>query len=197
MPLSAPYTVSKHGVITVTGGKLTTYRKMAEDTVDVVMRAVGRRGRCRTRRLRLLGTMSDPASHLDSRYGTFAAAVRQLADSDPTLGQPLVEGLPYLGAEAVYAARHEMARSVDDVLSRRTRARLVDCDAAIAAAPRTAALLATELGWDATETARQVEAFVQLCAAEAATIRAPPAATQRPPAATQRPPAATQRRSPA
>ncbi len=175
-------TVSEHGVITVTGGKLTTYRKMAEDTVDVVMRALRRRGRCRTRRLRLLATTSDPATHLESRYGTFAAAVRQIADSNPALGQPLAEGLPYLGAEAVYAARHEMARSVDDVLSRRTRARLLDRAAAVAAAPRTAALLATELGWDASETKRQVEAFVELCAVEDAATQRPPAPTQWSPA---------------
>jgi glycerol-3-phosphate dehydrogenase len=83
------------------------------------------------------------------------------------LGEPLVAGLPHLRAEAVYAVREEMALSLDDVLTRRTRARLVDRAAALAAAPGVATLLATELGWDATETDRQLADFAALCSAEA------------------------------
>jgi glycerol-3-phosphate dehydrogenase len=168
-------TTNEHGVITVTGGKLTTYREMAEDTVDAALVALGRRARCRTKRLRISGALTRPTSHLAARFGTFAAEIEHLITATPTLGEPLVAGLPYLAAEAVYAVRHEMARSVDDVLSRRTRARLLDRDAAVAAAPHVAELMRAELGWDDTEAARQIEAFVQLCTAEtsAATIAAP------------------------
>ena len=158
------------GVITITGGKLTTYREMAEDTVDAVSARLGTKSKCRTRRLPLLGGdgYREPAAgtvdaHLGGRYGTLAPAVQALVDADPTLGEPLVPGLTYLRAEAVHAVRHEMATTLDDVLSRRTRARLFDRDAAVAAAPAVAALIAAELGWDTDEAARQVAAFVESC----------------------------------
>lgn len=168
-------TRSEHGVVTVTGGKLTTYREMAEDTVDEVVELLGRRSRCRTRRLPLLGAGRDrtvsgrPASdqHLLGRYGTLAAEVP--AD-DPRLAEPLVPGLPYLRGEAVYAVTHEMARDLDDVLTRRTRARLLDRDATVAAAADVAALIAPHLGWDDAEVARQVDAFRRSCADEAAAL---------------------------
>ena len=167
-------TRSDRGVVTVTGGKLTTYREMAEDTVDEVLEALGRRARCRTRRLKLIGaTRPDRGTDqvrrdLVARHGDAADDVRRLADDDPTLLEPLVPGLSYLRAEAVWAARHEMARSVDDVLSRRTRARLLDRRAAVAAADDVARLLAPHLGWDDDETARQAQAFRASCADEAA-----------------------------
>jgi glycerol-3-phosphate dehydrogenase len=97
--------------------------------------------------------------HLAGRYGTEANHVLDLLDDDPELAEPLVPGLPYLRAEAVHAVRHEMARSVDDVLSRRTRARLLARDASAAAADSVAAILAPELGWDAAETQRQADAY--------------------------------------
>ncbi len=78
---------------------------------------------------------------------------------DPALGEPLVPGLPYLRAEALYAARYEMATSLDDVLSRRTRARLRDRDATAAAADDVAALVGAELGWSDAERAAQVAAY--------------------------------------
>lgn len=166
---------SSSGVVSVAGGKLTTYREMAEDTVDIVLRRLGRRARCRTRRLRLLGAdgfrrpePTDPGAHLAMRYGTMTPDVLALAAGDPGLAEPLVEGLPYLAAEAVYAVRYEMARSVDDVLSRRTRARLSARDASVRAAPRVARLMAAELGWSETETARQVADYRARCAHEAA-----------------------------
>jgi glycerol-3-phosphate dehydrogenase len=163
--------VSAHGVVTVAGGKLTTYREMAEDTVDEVMRLLGRTGRCRTRRLRLVGGERDrPVSDPDllARHGS--ESDRVLADdlADELISEPLVPGLPYRAAEAVYAVREEMALTIDDVLTRRTRARLFDREATEAAAPRVAALIAPFLGWDDAETARQVAVFRDLCAAEAA-----------------------------
>jgi glycerol-3-phosphate dehydrogenase len=161
------------GVITITGGKLTTYREMAQDTVDAVAARLGISARCRTRRLRLLGAKGhvshptgSPTAHLADRYGSLAAEVQALVDADPSLGEPLVPGPPYLRAEAVYAVRHEMAATVDDVLTRRTRARLFDRAACVAAAPAVAALLAGELGWDAAETQRRLDEFLASCAAE-------------------------------
>ncbi|HEX3946466.1 MAG TPA: glycerol-3-phosphate dehydrogenase/oxidase, partial [Acidimicrobiales bacterium] len=148
--LSRRHTVqtSARGVVTVTGGKLTTYRKMAEDTMDQVLPLLGP-GRaasaehCVTAKLRLRGApggarrrgpgrrkggsdLAQPrhVDHLGSRYGTEAPAVLALADGRPELLEPVVPGLPYLGIEVVYAARAEMAQSLDDVLSRRTRALL-------------------------------------------------------------------------
>jgi glycerol-3-phosphate dehydrogenase len=152
------------GVISVTGGKLTTYREMAEDTIDVVVARLGRRARCRTKRLRLHGgdgfrdtaPTGTLAAHLGRRFGTAAVAVQALIDGDPSLAAELVPGLPYVRAEAVHAARHEMVRSLDDLLSRRTRARLLDRAATASAAVAVARLVAPELGWDDDETARQV-----------------------------------------
>jgi glycerol-3-phosphate dehydrogenase len=167
-------TTSPGRLVSVTGGKLTTYRKMAGDTVDDVMQLLGRRGRGHTARLRLLGaegyaepsTGADMALELASRYGGEMTAVEALLDEDRALAGPLVPGLPYLAAEAVYAARHEMAQTLDDVLSRRTRARLLARDASAAAAPRVARLLAAELGWSASERDRQVRTYVEEVAAE-------------------------------
>ncbi len=108
--------------------------------------------------------------HLADRYGDEAREVVALIDRDPSLGESLVAGLPYVRAEAVYAARHEMAVTLDDVLSRRTRARLLARDASADAAPAVAALLAPDLGWDAAEQARQVDAYRILVAEERAPL---------------------------
>ena len=173
--LSRRHTVrtSTSGLITVNGGKLTTYRKMAEDTVDAVVTGLGRRGlRCRTKNLRLHGApstgrvapraggeganvrpdSSDPVAsrttHLAGRFGTEAGAVLAMADGRPDLLEPLVAGLPYLRVEAVWAVQREMARSVSDVLDRRTQASYRDARAGADAATAVAGLIGPELGWD-------------------------------------------------
>jgi glycerol-3-phosphate dehydrogenase len=171
-------TRSTSGVVTVTGGKLTTYREMAEDTVDEIVRHLDglprSARRCRTTRLRLRGAQRVDTSvtgldrHLADRYGSEADEVRALIAADSSLRDPLVRGLPYTRAEAVHAVRHEMATTVDDVLSRRTRARLQARDASAAAATAVAELLAAELGWSADETERQAAAYVALIDAERA-----------------------------
>ena len=162
-------TPSPSGVVTITGGKLTTYREMAADTVDAVAEHLGKdvegiSRRSRTKKLRLRGAegyealdaSADPVTkHLANRYGGEAATVLALIDADPSLGEPLVAGLPYVRAEAVYAARYEMARTVDDVLTRRTRARLLARDASAAAADDVAALIAPVLGLRDDEAAQQ------------------------------------------
>ena len=165
---------SPNGVVTITGGKLTTYREMAEDTVDAVMQQLGRTGECRTHKLRLLGAGrrqhadGSRSAHLYSRYGTLSAQIEALVTEEPSLGAPLAPGHPHLRAEVVYAARHEMALTVDDVLTRRTRLRLFDRAAAVAAAADVADLMAAELGWTAAERDRHLQAFVAACAAEEA-----------------------------
>jgi glycerol-3-phosphate dehydrogenase len=171
-------TTSPTGVVTVTGGKLTTYRAMAADTVDVVMEQLGRTGRSPTARLRLHGCASGPPAgddHLARRFGTDADRVRRLAAADPDLARPLVAGLTYLRAEAVHAARDEMANTLIDVLARRTRAHLEDRAACLAAAPDVAELLARELGWDVARTDAEVAAYVALCDAELAAAVVPDA----------------------
>jgi glycerol-3-phosphate dehydrogenase len=172
---------SANGLVTVTGGKLTTYRRMAADAVDTAEHQLpGRHRRSRTKRLQLLGAdgYTEPAgdgtrAHLQRRYGSEAGTLEALIAADRGLGEPLVPGLPYVRAEAVYAARHEMATTVEDVLSRRTRARLLDRTAAADAAADVAALLAPELGWDDAATAAQVDAFRAAVAHEEASGRAP------------------------
>jgi glycerol-3-phosphate dehydrogenase len=171
-------TTGPGGVVTVTGGKLTTYRQMAEDTVDAVLRRLDHRARCHTKRLPLLGaegfTENAPGTrqgHLGDRYGSFAGAIDEIAAKDADLADPLVSGLPYLRAEAVYAARHEMATTLVDVLTRRTRAHLLDRTATVDAAPDVASLLAVELGWDAAERDRQLAEYLELADQEQAAAR--------------------------
>ncbi|MFF0744014.1 FAD-dependent oxidoreductase [Streptomyces sp. NPDC004111] len=158
------------GMVTVTGGKLTTSRHMGELVIDKVMTVLGHRAPSRTVRLPLLGgagydaeavaASGGLAAHLGERYGTEARFVGDLIQDDPTLAEPVVAGLPYTRAEVVYAARAELARSVDDVLSRRTRARLFARDASAAAAPAVGALLGQELGLTQDEVDRSVAAYL-------------------------------------
>jgi glycerol-3-phosphate dehydrogenase len=137
-------TTDQAGVVTVTGGKLTTYRAMAADALDAAARVLGKGiGRCPTRRLKLWGQNSTPSppvgpdedlwSHLVGRFGSDAGRVHSLCMDNPRLAEPLVPDLPYLRAEAVWAAREEMARDANDVLERRTRAALLDEGGAAAA----------------------------------------------------------------
>jgi glycerol-3-phosphate dehydrogenase len=178
--LSRQHTVrtSEHGVVTVTGGKLTTYRKMAQDTIDAVVHLLGespKTRRCITKSLRLVGAttatkdpvaMSHRHAHLLERYGTESTAVLALADGRPELLQPVIAGLPYTGAEILYAAREEMAQTLDDVLARRTRAMIQRAQPTMAAAQAAADLIAPELGWDDQQAAEQVSRFIETCQKE-------------------------------
>ncbi len=168
---------SPAGTVTITGGKLTTYRRMATDAVDAAVRELGNGiPASPTRHLRLLGAdISTPPyvpaaaapEHLEGRYGSEAGALRSLVARDGSLGQQLVPGLPYLRAEAVHAVRHEMARTLGDVLERRTRARVLARAASAAAAADVATLLAPELGWSDREREAEVAAYRASVAAEA------------------------------
>ncbi len=134
---------------------------MSADAVDEIVKIVGRGAtRSHTKKIALQGSAgwdaSDIPRHLAERYGSDGRAVAELERSDPELAKPLIDKLPYSRAEVVYAARTEMARTVDDVLSRRTRARLLARDASAAVADDVAALMAGELGWSSGERREQV-----------------------------------------
>ncbi len=157
--------VSASHLVSVTGGKWTTYRRMAEDAVDIAARTAGLPQRpSATQELRLHG-WSEEAAHGATTaqdiplYGSDQPAIDALAASSPQLGARLHPQLPYRVAEAVWAVRHEMARTVDDVLARRTRALFLDARAAMDAAPVVAACLASELGRDAAWQEQQVQSF--------------------------------------
>jgi glycerol-3-phosphate dehydrogenase len=153
-------TVSAGGLITITGGKWTTYRKMAEDTINEAIKVGGLKSvSCNTREKRLHGAppAGDPPSAVWNTHGSEAPELEALSQSDPSLAGLLHPRLPYRAVEVVWAVRHEMARSVEDILSRRTRALLLDARAAGEAAPTVAALMARELGrntaWEHAQTA--------------------------------------------
>ena len=162
--------VGPTGMVTVTGGKLTTSRHMGELVIDKVMNVLGRKGKSRTSNLALIGgagydaeavaASGGLAAHLGERYGTEARFVSDLLDEDATLADPVVAGQPYIKAEVVYAARSEMARSVDDVLSRRTRSRLFARDASAEAAPEVGRILGAELGLSPAQIEKQVADYL-------------------------------------
>ena len=156
--------VSATGLVTITGGKWTTYRRMGEDCVNRVSEIGGYPDvPTKTGALFLHGssTAADiflPPTHL-AVYGTDRAKLQELASSEPGLGTLLHPRLPYLQAEVVWAVRQEMARTVEDVLARRTRALLLDASAAAEAAPRVAEILARELHQDQGWQKEQIESF--------------------------------------
>lgn len=153
--------VSNSGLLTITGGKWTTYRKMAQDAIDHAETIAGFDHRqCVTPSLRVHGWtgQSIPEDHLRV-YGADAAGIRKLVADDPALGERLHPALPYIAAEVIWAVREEMARTVEDVLARRTRALLLGARASIEAAPRVAALMARELKRDGTWEKETVENY--------------------------------------
>jgi glycerol-3-phosphate dehydrogenase len=153
--------ISSSGLVTITGGKWTTYRKMAEDTVDHAAVLAGLDPvPCPTKELQIHGYHPAAERFGDlAVYGADAPEVRSLCEHDPALAEPLHPRLPAVTAEVVWAAREEMARTVEDVLSRRTRSLLLDARASIDVAPHVAALLAKELGRSDDWAAEQVLAF--------------------------------------
>lgn len=156
--------VSQSGLVTITGGKWTTYRKMAEDAVDQASLVAGLpESDCRTRTWRIHGWLKnmDPDDSL-SAYGSDAVFIRQIAEADPKAAEKLHPDLPYIKAEVVWAVRNEMAQTLDDVLSRRTRALILDAEAGIEIAEATARLMARELGMPPEWTQRQVAEFEAL-----------------------------------
>jgi glycerol-3-phosphate dehydrogenase len=137
--------VSASGLITITGGKWTTYRKMAQDCVDAIIKVAGLSTvPCRSGQLIIHGW--DVKEHEDhfSIYGNDAEGIKSLMKSDPSLAKRLVAYLPYTEAEVVWMVGNEMARTVEDVLARRLRILFLDARAAIEAAPKVADLIQRE-----------------------------------------------------
>ncbi len=160
--------VAPSGLVTIVGGKWTTYRKMAEDTLNDAIAVGGLPERpCVTEHLRLHGCVARehpglPRERHLQMYGADAADVLAFLDEDARRRTALHPRLPYLRGQVQWAARHEMARTVEDVLARRTRALLLDARASIEAAPTVARLLARELGHDTAWIDEQVAAYTAL-----------------------------------
>ncbi len=166
--------VSKSGIVTVTGGKWTTYRKMAADTIDIARREGELPvAQSRTAKLSLHGNpgSSGHPSDVDyASYGTDRGELFELERADPALREPLHPRLPYTRAEVIFATRSEMARTVDDVLARRTRSSFIDIEAARSAAPLVATLMGHELGRDAAWEREQLAAFETIAGQDAAAV---------------------------
>jgi glycerol-3-phosphate dehydrogenase len=171
--------VSESGLITITGGKWTTYRKMGQDVVDHAEMVAGvENRRCPTETLPIHGWTNENIAAPNLRpYGSDAAGIARIMAADPALAGRLHPSLPYQQGEIVWHARNEMARTVEDVLSRRTRSLLLDAAASIEAAPVAARLLAGELGRDKEWQAEQVRAYVGVARGYVFTD---PASTDRP-----------------
>ena len=154
--------IADSGLVTITGGKWTTYRKMAEDTVDQASVLAGLpECPCVTEDLPIHGAGGAAEGDL-AAYGSDAAALQALLDDHPALREQLHPARPIRAGQVVWAARHELARTVEDVLSRRTRELLLDARASIEMAPRVAALLASELGRGGDWEREQVTAYTAL-----------------------------------
>ena len=168
---------AKSGLISILGGKWTTHRLMAEDTVNAVQRALtGEISQCKTRDHRLAGGegytanhwqslvkefawKEETVQHLTAKFGTRARKVLELIRTDATLSAPLVKGLPPICAEVVYCVREEMAMTIEDILARRIGLQLLDWQKTIEAAPRVGELLAREFRWSAEEERKAVFAY--------------------------------------
>lgn len=155
---------SASGLVTITGGKWTTYRKMAEDLVNHCVRVGGFENKpCVTRTLSIHGAHGDAEQFGSlSVYGADAPGIQKLAQETPALSEAIHPDLPYIKAEIVWAARNEMARTVEDVLARRTRSLLLNTRASVDAAPVAATLMASELGWDEATKVRNISDYTAL-----------------------------------
>lgn len=165
------------GMVTVVGGKLTTYRRMAQDTIDHIARQQGRPIAHATTRLPLSGSEDWPDAYEGLKaaavefqlgpdtvrrlalYGSSSAVILDLIRATPDLAARIAPGLPYIMAEVTYACRYEMAIDLGDLLERRLRISLEDRSHGVEVAPKVAALMADELGWDEAETRRQVNCY--------------------------------------
>ena len=154
------------GLLSVAGGKWTTYRNMAEDCVDQAATLAGLPDQpCVTKTLKIHGAHPDSSIFGPlTFYGADAPAILKLVSEYASLGELLDAEMPYIAAEVVWAARNEMARTVEDILARRTRALFLNAKAAIRMAPRVAHLLAQELGYNEAWSGEQVSAFKRLAA---------------------------------
>jgi len=158
--------IDPNGLVTIAGGKWTTYRRMAEECVtQAAMLAQLEERPCVTRRLRIHGYHHHAGSRMHlAVYGSDAIQIEEMTRLHPDRARKLHPALPHMEAEVIWAARWEMARTVEDVLARRTRILQLNAQAAVEAAPRVAALLAAELGRGAEWQAGQIVRFTALSA---------------------------------
>ncbi len=155
--------VNPSGLITITGGKWTTYRKMAEETVDKAIELAGLPATaCRTASIPIHGHTADRPNGHWSFYGSDAAGIKELASLKPEWSEKIHPDFEYILAEVVWAVRQEMARTVEDVLARRIRMLFLDADKAAAAARSVAQVMAEELNRDAQWIENQTTAFTKL-----------------------------------
>ena len=156
--------VSKSGLVTITGGKWTTYRKMAEEVVNTALDVSGLVERpCRTFRLRLHGgDLRKDQSWKWESYGADSQFLDELVALRPELDRIIHPKLPIREVEVVWAVRYEMARTLEDVLSRRTRALLLDANASIQAAPEVARIMSLELNQDEDWIEEQISQYTAL-----------------------------------
>jgi glycerol-3-phosphate dehydrogenase len=153
--------IENSGMVTICGGKWTTYRHMAEDCVNQAATLARLAERpCVTGHLNIHGfhPASEKFGHLWV-YGSDARMVQELEHSQPAWAERLDPALPYTSAEVIWAVRHELALTLEDVLARRTRALFLNARAALRMAPRVADLMASELGRDAAWKSQQLSAF--------------------------------------
>ncbi len=156
--------VSSSGLITITGGKWTTYRRMAEEVVDKAVSLNNlKENRCVTEELQIHGwtkeiDSSDPLYY----YGSDKARIRKIVKERPELGDKLHKELPFIKAEVVWATRNEMAMTVEDFCSRRTRALFLDAEASKEMAPEVARLMAEEAGHDDSWINNQIDMYKNL-----------------------------------
>jgi glycerol-3-phosphate dehydrogenase len=170
------------GLVTITGGKLTTWRRMAKLAVDRIVEREGREAPCRTQEIQL-GMPADAAElpeapgvdeesrvHLATRYGHAANLVMRLAEMDPRLAERISPELPDIAAEAAFAVDHEQAHSVADVLLRRTRLGVLDarrlCEPGAAGPARVAGAMGAQLGWDEERVERELAAWHEVAREE-------------------------------
>ncbi|MFV1884068.1 MAG: FAD-dependent oxidoreductase [Balneola sp.] len=156
--------VSEAGLVTIAGGKWTTYRKMAEDTINQAELVAGLDNTpCKTENLRIHGWLKniDWNNHLHV-YGSDMVGLKKLLKENPGLNSPLHPNLPYLKGEVVWAVRNELAVTIEDVLSRRTRALLLDAKASLEMAPEVGRLIASEFGYDDAWVQQEVKEYEAL-----------------------------------
>ena len=182
------------GLVSIAGGKFTTYRVMARDVVDAAVEGLPRPAPPSvTDQLPLLGADGFPAvraaarrlsedhrlplaavEHLISRYGSLTRELLDLIDADRSLGTPLLDGYPYLRAEVAYAVTHEGALHVEDVLARRIRLLIESSDAGVVAAPEVAAIMGGLLGWGRRRRALEVRRYADFAAANSEALQSLP-----------------------
>jgi glycerol-3-phosphate dehydrogenase len=155
-------TLSPSGLLTIIGGKWTTYRRMAEETLDrAIKEGLIKRSNCTTALLRLTNINTDIPNRMNI-YGDSLADIEKLISGSPGLGLPLDSRLPYTRAEIVWICRNEMPINIEDILARRTRALFLNARASADIAPEVADIMANELGYDREWVSKQVEEYNQL-----------------------------------